>query len=545
MLHRRYAFGVVLALSSALLLTSSVAFAQGIVDSATSAGLRPAISSGQAQTFLPTRGHFTFPAPYNTTGFRLTNGGDCGGADCVMPVGYSYWSNINNHAGSDTMLVFLGLERRKGGGGPTLFSYNKNTGETQNLGPLFSPDSPHSLGDGRRLVFQRHAPARLVHQRRRPRMLRYDVQSKAFETVFDVREQSRPDKLHLADALEQRRPRALGDAAGRQLVRRCSAASPIARTPRRLQFFAKKGDFDECQIDKSGRWLRDQGKPRRPQRRRQPHHRSRDRRRAGALRRERRGRPLRHRLRLHGRRRQLQRAAGAVRVWRFDMDLRGGQPATQQGQGTLVYQLSSWDSAASATSRTATRAPACRSSSRWPAAATRIAQQSAARQRDRLLSARRIAERARRGAEHDRPECVGRRQRRLLEAAEGQPRRRPASTSSGRPTRARAASMPTSFACRRGVSADRAPVARRHHRRPRRHRHPRRTDARTESGAIARHLRRHRRRRGRRIRCDGPMASTCRPQAIRCKRRVVVVDVPTRARRPSNGFRRTAGCSSP
>jgi hypothetical protein len=74
----------------------------------------------------------------------LTNGSDCGGADCVLPVGYSYWNNINNHVGSDTMLVFLGLERRKGGGGPTLFSYNKTTGETKNLGPMFSPDSPYS-----------------------------------------------------------------------------------------------------------------------------------------------------------------------------------------------------------------------------------------------------------------------------------------------------------------------------------------------------------------------------------------------------------------
>jgi len=34
----------------------------------------------------------------------------------VLSVGYSYWSNINNHVGSDTMLGFLGLERRKGGG---------------------------------------------------------------------------------------------------------------------------------------------------------------------------------------------------------------------------------------------------------------------------------------------------------------------------------------------------------------------------------------------------------------------------------------------
>ena len=125
-------------------LGASSAFAQGIQESATSAGLRPTISSGQSQTFLPQRGAFTFPAPYNTTGFRITNGGDCGGADCVWPVGYSYWNNINNHAGSDTMLVFLGLDRRKGGGGPTLFSVNKRTGETKNEGAIFPPDSNFS-----------------------------------------------------------------------------------------------------------------------------------------------------------------------------------------------------------------------------------------------------------------------------------------------------------------------------------------------------------------------------------------------------------------
>ena len=48
---------------------------------------------------IPPRGAFTFPAPYNTTGIRLTSAEDCGGRDCVKAVGYSYWSNINNHAG--------------------------------------------------------------------------------------------------------------------------------------------------------------------------------------------------------------------------------------------------------------------------------------------------------------------------------------------------------------------------------------------------------------------------------------------------------------
>ena len=113
----------------------------GFMDSATSAGLRPLLSAGEIQTFLPTRGRFTFPSPYSTEGVRVTNASDCGGADCVHAVGYSYWSNINYHAGSDTMLIFLGLQRRQGGGGPTLFSYNKNTGQVKNEGPLFSADS--------------------------------------------------------------------------------------------------------------------------------------------------------------------------------------------------------------------------------------------------------------------------------------------------------------------------------------------------------------------------------------------------------------------
>ena len=77
-----------------------------------------------------------------------------------MPVGYSYWNNINNHAGSDTMLVFLGLERRKGGGGPTLFSVNKRSRRDAEPRRDLSARQPAFVGHRRRLVFQPHAPAR-------------------------------------------------------------------------------------------------------------------------------------------------------------------------------------------------------------------------------------------------------------------------------------------------------------------------------------------------------------------------------------------------
>jgi hypothetical protein len=143
----------------------------GFTDSATSVGLRPTLSAAEIRTFLPDRGVFTFPSPYSTQGVRLTTSSDCAGADCVLPVGYSYWSNANNHVGSDTMLIFLGLDRRKGGGGPTLFSFNKRTGETRNLGPIFPPDSPLSWSTGEGWYFSATQPM-MLYMNYGPRMLR-------------------------------------------------------------------------------------------------------------------------------------------------------------------------------------------------------------------------------------------------------------------------------------------------------------------------------------------------------------------------------------
>ena len=93
-----------------------------------------------------------------------------------------------------------------------------------------------------------------------------------------------------------------------------------------------------------------------------------------------------------------------------------------------------------------------------------------------------------------------------------------------------------------GVSPSPSPSPRRHRlssaQRP--HRHPLQRPAPSPSPAPAPVVV------GSRIRCDGPMASTCRPPATRCRRRVVVVDARTRARRPSNAITSvTAACSSP
>ncbi|MGH9219247.1 MAG: hypothetical protein ACRD1W_08085, partial [Vicinamibacterales bacterium] len=344
--RRQFAFGVCLhALCAVVLFTASLASAQtatgGFVDSATSAGLRPTMSAGQSQALLPSRGQFTFPSPYDTTAFRLTNNSDCQGADCVYPVGYSYWNNINNHAGSDTMLVFLGLDRRKGGSGPTLFSINKRSGETRNLGAIFPDDSSLAWASGEGWYFSRTRAATL-YVNEGPRMLRYDVQAKRFETVFDVSAKygnryiwqmhsSNDDRVHSATLRDGSSYEMLGCVAYRE-------------DRQQWFFFPKRGDFDECQIDKSGRWLviKENVDGRNGE----------DNRiidletgaeqvlldENGAA---------GHSDIGHGymvAEDNFNAQPGAVRVWRFDMDMRGGQPAGERGQGTLVYQLSSWNS---------------------------------------------------------------------------------------------------------------------------------------------------------------------------------------------------------
>ena len=340
--QRRVNFGALLPAFSAFVLIASTAFAQGgFVDSATSAGLRPPLSAGQSQALLPSRGVFTFPAPYNTTAFRITTASDCQGADCVFPVGYSYWNNINNHSGSDTMLVFLGLDRRKGGTGPTLFSVNKRTGETRNLGAIFPGDHSLAWASGEGWYFSR-TRANALYVNEGPRMLRYDVQARTFETVFDVSTKygnryiwqmhsSSDDRVHSATLRDSSSYEMLGCVAYRE-------------DRQQWFYFQKRGDFDECQIDKSGRWL--------------------------VIKENLDGRngednriidletgaeqvlldengAAGHSDIGHGymvAEDNFNTQPGAVRVWRFDMDMRGGQPATERGQGTLVYQLASWNS---------------------------------------------------------------------------------------------------------------------------------------------------------------------------------------------------------
>ena len=225
----------------------------GLLESALTGLVRPRLSPLLLQTLLPARGPFTFPAPYNTSAVRITNASDCGGADCVDAVGYSYWRNINNHAGSNQMLMFLGLNRARGGPGPSLFSYDKTTGQVTNLGPLFDPAAGRSWHSTEGWYWSMTKPT-TIYVDDASRMLRYDAIAKQYETVFDVAPQfgadktiwqmhsSDDDKVHSATLRTNTTWEMLG----------CVVYHEDTRL---FQYFPKIGDFNECSVDKSGRWL--------------------------------------------------------------------------------------------------------------------------------------------------------------------------------------------------------------------------------------------------------------------------------------------------
>src|SRR5688572_24047269 len=171
----------------------------GFIETAGSPALRPRLTPQQIQAFLPAagaRGRFTFPAPYKTTGIRLTNASDCAnGQDCLWYAGYSYWRNINKHTGSADMFIFLGTDRNRGGVGPLLLRYNKVTDQVQRVGPLFDPASAYSFSTGEGWYFSATQPAILytflVGQ---PQLRRYNVTLRQFESVaaMDLRSCLKP-----------------------------------------------------------------------------------------------------------------------------------------------------------------------------------------------------------------------------------------------------------------------------------------------------------------------------------------------------------------
>ena len=325
---------------------AGTASAQGFMDVATSTGTRGQLSDGQMQAMLPDRGAFNFGSPYNTQGIRVTNASDCGGQDCVN-YGYSYWPKINNSAGSNTMYVVVGLNAGKGGRGPSLFSINKSNNQVTPMGPLFDSGSVWSLNTAEYWYFSHSRPTTLyVNSPMTTTLQRFDIVSKQFSTVFDINTRqdlfgsnkyiwqyhtSADDRVHSFTIKDGSNYAELGCGVYREDTNQFS-------------YYKTKGlYFDECQIDASGRYLiiKERVDP-------------------GTVEVDNRIIDVNN-----GTERLLTdhngagghsdngygvmvaadnfNSAGAVRLWKLDMDMTGGEPvANVRGQGTLVYQTTDW-----------------------------------------------------------------------------------------------------------------------------------------------------------------------------------------------------------
>src|SRR5690606_30782205 len=147
-------------------------------------------------------------------------------------------------------LIMVGMK----GQGPTLLEYNKTNDQVRNLGPLFDGSHQYSGHSGEGWYFSRTMPNKIyVNNLSNSRIERYDVKSKQLETVFDLRDEmsgyvlwqshsSNDDRVHSAT---------VRDASSYSMVG-CMAYEEDSG---KFHYFPSQGSYDECQIDKSGRWL--------------------------------------------------------------------------------------------------------------------------------------------------------------------------------------------------------------------------------------------------------------------------------------------------
>ena len=240
----------------------------GFIETAGSPALRPRFTRAQIDAFLPpdgARGPFSFPAPYNTVGIRLTNATDCtDGTDCLWYAGYSYWRNINHHVGSADMYIFLGTDRNRGGVGPTLLRYNKATDAVQNLGALFDQADAYSFSTGEGWYFSGTQPTTLyAFLVGRDELRRYDVVRRQFHPTpaLDLGECSRPRVCPAAAAFITQPHSSDDDLVHSATVQTADWARigcVVYQTAlRRFRYYGTPAGyvFDECHVDKSGQWV--------------------------------------------------------------------------------------------------------------------------------------------------------------------------------------------------------------------------------------------------------------------------------------------------
>jgi hypothetical protein len=225
----------------------------GLIESATSTVVRPRPTAAEIQALLPDRGRFTFPSPYNTVGVRLTNGQDCGGADCVSALAGNGWQVMNNSTGSNFLYILVALDRSSGGAGASIVRFNKTTGETVNLGPLFDASDRRSWNNQEGWYFSA-TPGTTIYLPIGTTFQRYDILTHATEVVFDITAEFGADmEIWHAHSNHDGRVHSF---ALRPLDRTDSPGCGVYREDtHQFTLFPGQSNLPECEVDKSGQWL--------------------------------------------------------------------------------------------------------------------------------------------------------------------------------------------------------------------------------------------------------------------------------------------------
>jgi hypothetical protein len=159
---------------------------------------------------------------------------------------------MNNHVGSDSINIILGLGGGLGGSGINLFTYNKKTDAVNKIGPVFAGSSINT-GTHIEMVYFSATDPNMIYIPQGSVLMRMNVLTKKVTPVIDISPRfgrgsflwqahtSSDDQVHSFTAK---------DSSGRSL-----GCGVYDESKGKHWYFSARGNFDECEIDASGQYV--------------------------------------------------------------------------------------------------------------------------------------------------------------------------------------------------------------------------------------------------------------------------------------------------